>query len=325
MAAVLVKPDDFTNDLKNPARPTFLFGVTPPRDGTTHEKAREILTKFCARSSVLATDGFIVYDIQDEKGRVEADRPFPFRKTLDPSWYGSLFPEIAGKHCIVYKSVVEESVEKFDQWIDTARLEHGHTAFNLVGAPTSKLQYQGPSLEEAGHMTRVKPHCDFGCVCIAERHGKRNEAKAMVMKIDWGAEWFISQGVYSAGPIIKLLNDYGDLCRARGILPKKVIITFAPCGRQKTMTFIKWLGMAVPEEVEQRMFAAESPVLESIEILCEILQTILEQTGGSGVPLGINVESLSIFKEEIDAAHTLFRRLQVGGMVGRAIYTICCV
>jgi hypothetical protein len=29
------------------------------------------------------------------------------------------------------------------------------------------------------------------------------------------------------------------------------------------------------------------------------------------VPLGINVESLSIFKEEIDAAHTLFQQLQV--------------
>jgi hypothetical protein len=311
MSTLLVKPNDFTNDLKNPARPTFLFGVTPPREGTTPEKAREILAKFCARSSVLATDGFIVYDIQDEKGRVEEERPFPFRKTLDPSWYGSLFPEVAGKHCIVYKSVVEESVDKFNEWMDVACNEHGHTAFNLVGAPTSKLQYKGPTLEQAGHLTRVKPNRDFGCVCIAERHGKRDEAKAMVMKGDWGAEWFISQGVYSAGPIVKLLNDYGDKCRARGSIPKKVIITFAPCGRQKTMTFIKWLGMAVPEEVEQRIFSAESPVNESIAILCEILQTVLEQTVGSGVPLGINVESLSIFKEEIDGAHTLFQKLQV--------------
>ena len=44
----------------------------------------------------------------------------------------------------------------------------------------------------------------------------------MVNKSDWGAEWFISQGVYTAGPISKLLNDYGSLCRSRGTVPKKV-------------------------------------------------------------------------------------------------------
>jgi hypothetical protein len=52
-------------------------------------------------------------------------------------------------------------------------------------------------------------------------------------------------------------------------------------------------------------------VNESTQLLCEVLQEILLQTGGSGVPLGINVESLSIYKEEIDAAHELFQKLQV--------------
>jgi len=260
---------------------------------------------------VLATDGFIVYDIQDEKGRVDADRPFPFRKTLDPSWYGSLFPQVAGKQCIVYKSVVEESVDNFNEWLDVSIKTHKNKAFNLVGAPTSKLEYKGPSLPEAASIVRSRGDSAFGCVCIAERHGtKRDEASAMCAKADWGAQWFISQGVYSAAPMIKLLNDYGDMCKARGVVPKKVIITFAPCGRAKTMTFIKWLGMAVPEEAEQRILTAESPVRESIQLLCEILQSILESTSGSGVPIGINVESLSIFKEEIDGAHTLFQRLQ---------------
>ena len=44
--------------------------------------------------------------------------------------------------------------------------------------------------------------------------------------------------------------------------------------------------------------------------LAELLEQILSATAGSGVPLGINVESVSIFREEIDAAHELFRRLQ---------------
>ena len=57
----------------------------------------------------------------------------------------------------------------------------------------------------------------------------------------------------------------------------------------------------VPEDVEKRILDSESPVKESMTILQELLATILEQTATSGVPLGVNVESLSIFKEEIDA------------------------
>jgi sRNA-binding carbon storage regulator CsrA len=109
---------------------------------------------------------------------------------------------------------------------------------------------------------------------------------------------------------VSLLNSYGDLCRQKKVVPKKVVLTFAPCGREKTMTFIKWLGMHVPAEVESRILSSADPVQESVKVLTEVLVTVLAQTGGSGVPLGINVESLSIFREEIDAAHALFQKLQ---------------
>jgi hypothetical protein len=133
----------------------------------------------------------------------------------------------------------------------------------------------------------------------------------MLNKISFGAEWFITQGIFDAEPTIKLLNDYGDLCREKGLTPKKVILTFAPCGRSKTMTFIKWLGMQVPPEVESRILEATDNVRESITILKEILIRILQNTSSSGVPIGLNVESLSIFKEEINGAHELFQILQV--------------
>jgi hypothetical protein len=299
--------------LADPSRPVFLFGSTPPREGTTEEKAREACMKFAARSAVLATDGFIVYDIQDECSRTNLERPFPFRKTMDPSQYASYFPAVSGKECVVYKSVVEESPEKFNQWLSRAVEEHGHKAFNLVGAAsTSQARQAGLSLQAAGEHARGRGDCKFGCVCIAERHSaKGNEHLNLLRKSEFGAEWFITQGIFDSMSIIQLIKDYGDLCRDRKIVPKKVVLTFAPCGRMKTMTFIKWLGMHVPEDVESRIFSSPQPVQESINILCEILGEILLQTKGSGVPLGINVESLSIFKEEIDAAHELFQKLQV--------------
>lgn len=300
------------NALTDPSRPVFLFGSTPPREGTTVEKAQESCAKFAARSAVLAIDGFIVYDIQDECGRTTMERPFPFRKTMDPALYASFFPQYSGKQCVVYKCVVENSMAEFDTWLDTATKTYGHSAFNFVGAASSNVQYAGPTLQAAGQRAIERGDCKFGCVTIPERHTKKgDEDENMIRKSKFGAEWFITQGIFAAGPLVAMLNSYGAKCRENGTVPKKVVLTFAPCGRAKTMTFIKWLGMHVPEEVEQRILGAENPVKESLEVLCELLKTILQQTGGSGVPLGINVESLSIFKEEIDAAHELFQKLQV--------------
>ena len=192
-----------------------------------------------------------------------------------------------------------------------------------------------------------KEGMDFGCVTIAERHvTKGNEHLNIMRKQDMGAQWFISQAVYDVEATIKLLNDYGDLCREKGVTPKKIVLTFAPCGRRKTMTFIKWLGIKVPLEVEDAILggapepgsslipaaeakklsaeaqaerkakiaevqqAAKVSVSKCVQVLSGCLDKILAATGTSGVPLSINVESVSIYREEIDAAHALFQVLQ---------------
>lgn len=299
--------------LSNSSRPVFLFGSTPPREDTTIEKAKESCAKFAARSAVLATDGFIVYDIQDEGSRESAERPFPFRKTMDASLYASYFPAVSGKECVVYKCVIGENQEQYEKWLSKAIYEHGHRAFNLVGAASSsQLSADSLTLHQAGDVTARRGDCKFGCVCIPERHTvKGNEHTNMFRKSAFGAQWFITQGIFAAGPLIKLLADYSDLCRQNNVTPKKIVLTFAPCGRPKTMTFVKWLGMHVPAEIEERIFSSTNPVQESIAISCEILKEVLLQTRSLGIPLGINVESLSIFKEEIDAAHDLFQKLQV--------------
>ena len=51
-------------------------------------------------------------------------------------------------------------------------------------------------------------------------------------------------------------------------------------------------------------------VEESVNICSEILRDILAEAGDVGVPLGISVEAVSGFREEIDGAFELFRRLQ---------------
>ena len=268
-------------------------------------------------SRVLAADGYIVYDIQDEPGRTDIERPFPFRRVMDSSGHASLLARSSGRDCIVYKCVADR---EFDGWLDKAQHTHGHSCINLVGRASSRGEYQGPTISEAMAKVAGTDGLEFGCVCIAERHtieaararGRDypTEHLNMVRKHKAGAGWFISQAVYDSSQTIRLLKDYAAVCKTEGLVPRKVMLTFAPVSRKKTMNFIKWLGVRVPEEAETEILSAERPVERSIDFLCNVLREILAECAGVGVPLGISCESVSIFKAEIDGVHELFRRLQ---------------
>ena len=312
--------------LKDPSRPTFLHGLTPPLDSTTPDAARSIAAKFVARSRVLASDGFIVYDIQDEPSRSGAERPYPFRQLMDSAAYAAEVRAASGKECLVYKCVNDA---QFEAWVRKARAVHGHRCLNIVGRPSADGPAKGPTTKEAMALVSKTSGVSFGCVCIPERHtdeyaqqrGKAapGEHLNMLRKQQAGAEWFVSQAVYDPAPTIRLLRDYGDACRKEGLQPCKVVLTFAPCGRAKTMTFLKWLGIRVPEAAERRILEAESPVDESVVLLCETLEKILDETQDCGVPLGVSVESVSIFRKEIDAVHELMRRTQAIALDKRGI------
>ena len=61
-----------------------LYGIAPPKLASDPERLREIAAQQVARLRVLAPDGVVVYDIQDEPGRGGQARPFPFLPTVDP-------------------------------------------------------------------------------------------------------------------------------------------------------------------------------------------------------------------------------------------------
>jgi hypothetical protein len=225
--------------------------------------------------------------------------------------YAAVLQEVSGKESVVYKCVAESDKGGFDAWLNKAIDTYGVNAYNLVGGASSANQYSGPTIPDVAAKLNKHSQCAHGGVTIAERHIKKgNEHETLMKKSELGMQWFISQAIYDPEPMIKLLKEYGALCKKKGVAPKRVILTFAPCGREKTMRFIKWLGVTVPEDVEKEILEAENKVGKSVDLLCGMCKKILEETKGCGVPLGISVESVSIFKNEIDAAHDLFRRTQ---------------
>ena len=82
---------DLRAKLPDPGQSIFLYGTTPPRLGTPAEQVAAAADKLAARLAGLPLDGVVLYDIQDETGRTQLPRPFPFVGTIDPRDYAKLF------------------------------------------------------------------------------------------------------------------------------------------------------------------------------------------------------------------------------------------
>ncbi|MGQ0510089.1 MAG: methylenetetrahydrofolate reductase [Betaproteobacteria bacterium] len=300
-----------TDKLQDPHHGVLLYGTTPPRAGATEEQVRAAADKLAARLAPLPLDGVVVYDIQDESGRTATARPFAFTGTVDPRDYSRLLASVTRRPAITYKCVGDLDEAAWQQWLAEAARDYGVKFLSIVGRPTSGVTYP-LSLSKAIRLAAAHPAgFEVGGVVIAERHtGERSESARMLAKGIEGCSYFISQTVYSAEATIRLLADYARDCRGAGVPPRRVILSFSPVGREKTLAFLKWLGVSVPEATAGAILGAANPLSKSIEVCRDNLARILDQPYAKAIPLGISVESVSINKDEIDASVDLVHALR---------------
>jgi hypothetical protein len=107
-----------------------------------------------------------------------------------------------------------------------------------------------------------------------------------------------------------LLSDYALAVAEKGGVPLPVILTFSPCGSVKTLSFMKWLGVAFPRWLENELQFARDPLAKSLELCERIFAEVRDYARDKGIPLGVNVESVSIRKEEIEASVELLQLLR---------------
>ena len=293
---------DLQAKLLDPARRVRLYGTTPPRAGTPPDQVLAASEKLAARIAGLPLDALVVYDIQDETGRTDTQRPFPFTGTIDPRDYARLF-KVPG---IVYKALGNVDEMGWRAWLDASR---GMQFLSIVGRPAAG-KYALPLSRAIRIAAAHGASYTIGGVVIAERHtGERSEAARLLAKGIEGCRYFISQTVYHAPPTERLLADYLRDCRGAGVQPRRIVLTFAPVGRDKTLAFLRWLGVNVLPETEREIFGAARPLAQSIRICSDNLRRILDGKYATSIPLGVNVESVSIHRDEIDASVELFHAL----------------
>ena len=293
---------DLQPKLLDLGRPLRLYGTTPPRAGTPADQVDTAASKLAARLASLAPDALVVYDIQDETGRAEQPRPFPFTGTVDPRDYARFF----AVPTIVYKALGNVDEAAWQAWLDDSR---GVQFLSIVGRPAAG-KYALPLSRAIRLASAHTAGFTIGGVVIAERHtAERSEAARLLAKGIEGCRYFISQTVYQAPPTERLLADYLRDCRGAGVEPRRIILSFAPVGREKTLAFLRWLGVNVAPETEREILGAARPLAQSIRICRDNLRRILDGKYASQIPLGVNVESVSINRDEIDASVELFHAL----------------
>jgi len=297
--------------LKDPRRAVLLYGTTPPRSGTAEDAVRGVGVKLIERLQHLPLDAVVVYDIQDESGRTAVQRPFAFTGTVDPREYSKLIGELSTKPTITYKCVGTLHEAAWDEWLTETARDFGVRFLSIVGRPVSSAGYPLALSRAIRLAAEHRSRFTVGAVVIAERHTQqRSESARMLAKGLQGCGYFISQTVYRPHATQRLLRDYLRDCRGAGVEPRRVILTFSPVGREKTLAFLRWLGVQVPEETARAILGAANPLAQSIEICRANLRRILESGYNAGIPLGVNVESVSINKDEIDASIDLAHALK---------------
>lgn len=295
--------------IQNRENGIILYGLTPPKTNNDSDKIREIAQKQMERIQNLEIDGLILYDIQDESSRTDKPRPFPYMPTLAPDSYSEQYLSELNLPKIIYKSVGKYSPEEFRAWIQQQSQTEDCTVF--VGSP-SKKQTLSLSLGEAYNIRQsMQSDLLLGGVTIPERHHLKNDEHTRLFhKMDKGCSFFVSQCVYSVNHSKNLLSDYYYTSQEEGRAMAPMIFTLTPCGSVKTLQFMEWLGIEIPQWLNNDLKHSTDILGKSIDVCQNIAAEILDFSKEKNIPIGFNIESVAIRKEEIEASIELLKNIK---------------
>lgn len=287
-----------------------LYGIAPPKLATPPELLRDIAVQQVRRLRTLAPDGLVVYDIQDEPGPAGQPRPFPFLPTVDPATYAhEALAELALPK-VVYRCVGAGPRDRFSTWLDNLKSTPVREISVFVGAPRGRAKDSGRTLDDAYTLASSATNLLLGGVAIAERHAVKGDEHLRILgKQDAGCRFFVTQSVYDASSSKSLLSDYSLTVQAESRQPVPLILTFSPCGSVRTLELMKWLGISFPRWLENELRHSSDTLERSIDLCEDVFAEVQDYAHEKRIPIGVNVESISIRKSEVDASVELYRRL----------------
>lgn len=286
----------------------LLFALTPPRQSTSPERVQKIAEVTSKRLEGLEPDGLVLYDIDDESDRNPAERPFPFMPTMDPAEYLAQYLVDLDLPVVVYRAVGKYDEKAFREWLT----QPGGRGFSVfVGAASGQTTVATTLSRAQSLRAELRPDLLLGGVAIPERHTRTGaEHLRLIAKQQAGCSFFVTQVVYDVNAAKDLVSDYRYECAAHGLAPVPIVFTFSVCGSMKTLEFLKWLGVDVPRWIHNELQHADDTLQASFEHARASARELMAFCRRLGVPFGLNVESVSIRREEIEASFELAATLR---------------
>ncbi|MGC4941740.1 methylenetetrahydrofolate reductase [Kribbella sp. DT2] len=294
---------------ETPGAEPLLFGITPPRQSATTEQAATIARVTMDRLADIDVDGLILYDIDDESDRNQAERPFPYLPTMDPTQFEATHLAALPYPIVIYRSVGKYTEPVLRSWLEAADANRVSAVF--VGA-SSKQKAMRTSLTRSQELQHeVRPDMMLGGVAISERHtATGDEHHRLIAKQTRGCSFFVSQVVYDVAATKNMLSDYFYACTEARIDPRPVVLTLSVCGSLKTLAFLEWLGVDVPRWLQNSLAHATDPLTESYDQCMASAVDLAAFCRRLGMPFGFNIESVSNRKAEIEASVAIAHELR---------------
>jgi hypothetical protein len=300
----------FLDKVRNRESGILLYGITPPKTISTPEKIQQIADKGLAILRKLEIDALVVYDLQDEAERTNEERPFPFVSCIDPYVYTSQYLQGLNLPKIIYRPAGKFSKEELTQWLHNLKLQELYPVF--VGLPSPDC-IPKTSLSDAYKIWRDnhQHHSVIGAVTIPERHTiLKDEDTRMLDKMNCGVSYFISQCIFNVDYTKRVLDDLSAACGREKRRVPIVIFTLTLCGNIKTLAFLEWLGIDIPEDIKADLKASANPLALSVEIATRVARDLTAYCVKHSIPFGFNVESVSARQAEIEASLQLLNTVR---------------
>ncbi len=302
----------FLEKIKSAQSGILLYGITPPKASTQPERVAEIAQNTLERLTKLDIDALVVYDVQDESARTAEERPFPFLPALDPFAFASGYLNALTVPKLIYRPAGKFPPEELSDWLDQLQQHRFYPVFVGVPAPDYPVK---TTLAQAYQLwSRHQGTSVVGAVTIPERHNVLNDEDSRILdKMNCGVSYFISQCVFNIDYARQVIDDLALRCDKQQVAPPTIIFTLTACGSEKTLHFMEWLGIHVPEALKEELKASADMLEKSVQLCLDIASNLTTFCVERSIPFGFNIESVAIRKAEIEAS--IYITTKVGEMI----------
>jgi 5,10-methylenetetrahydrofolate reductase len=294
------KPSSFAQKIRNKQK-VILYELLPPPSHLSEVDLDTSISLFAKMLKKFPIDGINIPEVREEVR--SGARSGTTVVKLEPREVCRYLQKYGINDLIINRPIVYLPWKEQQQWLTETYTKYGIHNFVFVGGESHTVNYPGLPVTEAVKKVTQQFHSQFqdiliGGITIPTR---KNEAERVSQKSIAGVEYFTTQILYETGAIKNLLKQYWELCQKEHMIPKTILLSFAPITMVRDIELLDWLGVGIPQETREKLTTGWLGMgWRSMQICQDNLEDILDfvKKNNISVPIGLNVEHVSLHNFE---------------------------